>query len=1493
MAQLSNRSSQVVDLTGDDDDDDDEIDIDDTSVSPFHKVMMKQYNARPGPLSKPRPLFKERDPRAPPSTVHVEPTIAGPSTEIGDSSRRAFATKSRSIASPILTPPFKSSSLPLELTTNDRSESRNDSNSLNLRDSTSSLQASCNGPSRASSGATTVPVQVGSRKRSAEEAFRDDRTSKPPRGPFTPATSFPPQKVTAIPTDKKDKGRTGFSDLLSAAEALVTSTRVSPLNSPGDFVAPSQKRNSQVPTGGHSTSSSTAGSLRQSLQSSRIISSFEQDNPPSASKSYIQSSPSPPRLSPPTAQQDRLGSSLRIAPVGAAAPSAVHNLTLSPSHSQANEVNITANAQRSQHTSTPSSTDAGIPLPIQSSTTTATEKPSQVLQAPGHSAFDSSTLPKRLGSPFTEAELVLLIYLKEECNLGWTDLDRKMGRTTNCCATKYLRKTNGVKYRKPELKYRERAAMIKVILKTMPDATIEQVLRLLSEFVETGSVPSGCSTLYTETLDAASVDTIPDFTDRGKAPESTKKDKFPAFPNNLTAYAHFASNPADSMAVRERLRPGARTGEGAMNVRAMMAREINFESEVMSDGASVYTESAYDSSSDAEYHALTRKEYPDGTFVRRRKPYLSRNDRRELKGALRTVKWDGDEDWRGLSIHLDPTESELETLHECMISVLKGRTCADTPLTAAANAASHAQIAEAARRAQLSHQLRNRTQKSIQAMLFDASNGALNHPSIRLRMAPLQDLPSKKQTSTHLLRRELAGAKTAERSIRRTIYDSLAPSRSWTGTSGDVGTLAWSPDGQHFAAGSMCIVDASSMQYNRQNNLLFGNKQRSTVYELPEHHRPREMPKEGANASYSMHVSQDPRLFYTVSMVDFSRDGSHMFSVGYDNFLRSYKIVNGRCEQKWAADYGTEVDLLSTSRHLDLLATGSRDIGAGIRIYGTQGGAEEITRFGSGKAQTFLDKKVFPSALRWGTHSSVRNYLLAGFSPTSGDEAYVTTHGETCLWDVSRRVPISVTPPAGNIFDVAWSPGSARFATACSAYSNSKSKGTRSVIRICSPISTDSWSHRGLELECPARDINDVIFCPFDENYVAAGATNSKVYVWDLRMPDTLLQRFSHGAPLAELEPGRPQEDTDCGVRFCGWGDSRERLVTGSSDGVVKVWDIHRAPRDAHIRDIATFDTGIMSGAFNRDFSSLLIGEVNGTVNLLEVGVDPPKSLKDLEQFHFEPAAMDTKNDAGSEAPNTESESGRAIGAALIKKQKIQRRNMGGFPRRQAVQAKSYDGPIDYAPDADDLRAKALLFQKSMMLEIYDASGKVVRDNKGRAVYREQCSLPLCTSHNFTTEEEAGASGRAADRIPQALREATIRTLEGSVTKEGKMVPGLLRCSHCHGLARPRIGDREQEEFPLCERCGFSCFRCGEKIKVGLGVEKIGCRVCGLEWCIGALGYELLNPSASGKDGKKVRSLDTSESQSKNGGLESMGDLFHLVEDYYQDLWQDKSLSTL
>jgi hypothetical protein len=494
----------------------------------------------------------------------------------------------------------------------------------------------------------------------------------------------------------------------------------------------------------------------------------------------------------------------------------------------------------------------------------------------------------------------------------------------------------------------------------------------------------------------------------------------------------------------------------------------------------------------------------------------------------------------------------------------------------------------------------------------------------------------------------------------------------------------------------------------------------------------------------------------------------------------------------------------------------------------------------------------------------MRRYLLAGYSAVGEDAEY----GETCLWDLERNFPLVVMPAAGNVFDCNWSPMSHLFATACAAYGTNVNRGTNTFVRIYSMQDTSRWS-RSFELDCPARDINDVLFCPHDENYVAAGATDGKVYIWDIRNPDHILHKLKHGLPLMELDPTQPREHTDTGVRFCSWGHDRTRLHTGSSDGVVKVWDIFRSSDDTHTRDLVTLDSGVYSGAFSSDFSSLLLGEVNGSINLLEVGAERQSSYK-VPRFDLE-IASSSKMGPFSSLETVDEESGVKVGKTLRESKQIKFRPMGGFPVRQAVQGKKYDGPYDKAEDSPNLRALAAEFQSRMRIPVDNA----------------QCQIPLCRDAVVKlTSEEQGDSGRSVDRIPQELRKS-------AAIDDKMMVPGMLKCSHCGLPARPRVGEPEQELFSLCERCGFSCFRCGRRLKLPLALDTISCRSCRLEWDIGALGYNLVT-ELNNKD-KHVMVHPDGQSGLKTGeeGLEDMGDLLHLVEDYHHSLWADSLESSL
>lgn len=79
-------------------------------------------------------------------------------------------------------------------------------------------------------------------------------------------------------------------------------------------------------------------------------------------------------------------------------------------------------------------------------------------------------------------------------------------------------------------------------------------------------------------------------------------------------------------------------------------------------------------------------------------------------------------------------------------------------------------------------------------------------------------------------------------------------------------------------------------------------------------------------------------------------------------------------------------------------------------------------------------------------------------------------------------------------------------------------------------------------------------------------------------------------------------------MKFTAWATTADRLYTGSSDGVVKVWNI-RHGRCVLIRDLIEVAAPITHGAFSPDFTKLVIGDGSGRVYLLALedpeDVDP------------------------------------------------------------------------------------------------------------------------------------------------------------------------------------------------------------------------------------------------------------------------------------------------
>ena len=79
------------------------------------------------------------------------------------------------------------------------------------------------------------------------------------------------------------------------------------------------------------------------------------------------------------------------------------------------------------------------------------------------------------------------------------------------------------------------------------------------------------------------------------------------------------------------------------------------------------------------------------------------------------------------------------------------------------------------------------------------------------------------------------------------------------------------------------------------------------------------------------------------------------------------------------------------------------------------------------------------------------------------------------------------------------------------------------------------------------------------------------------------------------------------------WGNSPDRLYTGSSDGMVKVWDIRASTGHSLLRDLLECHGPVSCGAFSPDFCKLVVGDASGRVFVLSVDDDEDASrIKDL-----------------------------------------------------------------------------------------------------------------------------------------------------------------------------------------------------------------------------------------------------------------------------------------
>ncbi|KAG9516803.1 WD40 repeat-like protein, partial [Aureobasidium melanogenum] len=625
--------------------------------------------------------------------------------------------------------------------------------------------------------------------------------------------------------------------------------------------------------------------------------------------------------------------------------------------------------------------------------------------------------------------------------------------------------------------------------------------------------------------------------------------------------------------------------------------------------------------------------------------------------------------------------------------------------------------------------------------------------------------------------------------VRDLVYSSMGAQAYMDNASGDVSTIAWSPDGSFFAAGAVAVTDIESIDYNKPRNLVVGSVATQKVKELPHH-----------TIQHSLPDGRRKELFSTVQMVAFSPDSRYMYSAGIDQHLHKYRVDG--CPSKTTlvhrVEHPASVDFLSVSNS-GLVATGCASSGSrsiNVLRYDNDALVESVCFSGTQQA------KKSPSALKWGSAHYHQHYLLAGFSKEAEvfylEDDGREKEGEVSLWDINTKQRIETDAPNRNVFDLAWNPNpggnSSIFAVASRPVSH-VGYGIHSVVRLYSPQQTRA--HHTMELDCPAWDINDVVYSPHDNNLIAVGSTEGRVYIWDVRFAkhgQSPLNTLEHGKSLAVMPHEKKRWEVDTGIRFLSWGSERDRLYTGSSDGVVTCWDPYRSNSDKRVRNVVHLNSAVMSGAFSPDFSHLLVGEDAARLNLLSVGNDGAKfDRRTTAKFGVEEARL-------------EEEPAPILWDCqqMLDTQALEIKPAGTMPFRQVVQGSNYTGPHRKDNDAVECREKAQKFQDKVLRSFRRRNKQTRKSGVQAAPCGLDCGFTPLPDDYYPRQKWL------SQRIPD------------------------------------RIWDWKRK------RANTDCFRCGKPATISLEADTIECGHCGTAWNVGALGYEVVKLSRAGKVSSKV-----------------------------------------
>ncbi|KAL2197236.1 WD40-repeat-containing domain protein [Corynascus similis CBS 632.67] len=483
-----------------------------------------------------------------------------------------------------------------------------------------------------------------------------------------------------------------------------------------------------------------------------------------------------------------------------------------------------------------------------------------------------------------------------------------------------------------------------------------------------------------------------------------------------------------------------------------------------------------------------------------------------------------------------------------------------------------------------------------------------------------------------LLGREIAGnrgldsmrcSRNFPNEFRKCREDDLEKRAEWAGCAGDIFTITWvSNDG--FICGTTEHSDTHNQQYNKPGNLVLGSCSALTLRAYPEHRIVRPIVEKGENSTDAMRQSQDPWLYSSVVSSDYDTAHDRAYTCSFDRTVKIWKADASGASMTLLGEWkhNGNVNFVVASKHESGMVATAADVATdAVRIYNIDPSDISSSQFRSYSCSRVTDERgnevstekwaYYPATMQWGLAPKVRHLLLVGYSPRSrtGDDNDIPDDrrdsGELCLWDGITGERWRVTSATTqNVFEVLWHPTQESFIAATSPLGLDLEPNVRTQIRIFRPADKDEFGIKAysplMSLDCTAVDVNELTIMPnsFSSCYITAGCTDGNTYVWDTALGDKPIHILQHGEPIDEYHGDREREDV--GVKFTAWGTTPDRFYTGSSDGVVKVWNI-RSLNNPFVRNLLEAPAPITAGRFSPDKSRLVVGDASGRVSMLSV----------------------------------------------------------------------------------------------------------------------------------------------------------------------------------------------------------------------------------------------------------------------------------------------------